>query len=139
MSRFVLDTSVALSWFFADEVGEYSTAVLESFIDCEAIVPSLWPLEVANVLLVAERRKRCSEADAVRFVELLENLPIVIDSATADRALQQTYRLAREHGLTSYDASYLELSMRLGLPLATKDEQLVAAATGAGVAIFLRK
>lgn len=139
MSRFVLDTSVAVSWFFDDEAGEYTTAVLESLADGEAVVPSLWPLEVANVLLVAERRKRCSEAEAVRFIELLESLPIVTDDSTAHRALHQTYQLGREHGLTSYDAAYLELAMRLGLPLATQDRQLAEAAAKAGVAIFQKK
>ena len=139
MNRFVLDTSVAVSWFFDDEAGEYTTAVLESLTGCEAVVPSLWSLEVANVLLVAERRNRCSEAEAIRFIELLESLPIVTDDTTARRALHQTYQLAREYGLTSYDAAYLELSMRLGLPLATMDQQLVAAATKAGAAIFLQK
>ncbi len=139
MNRFVLDTSVAVSWFFDDEAGEYPAAVLESLADCGAMVPSLWSLEVANVLLVAERRNRCSEAEAVRFIELLESLPITTDDATAHRALHQTYQLAREYGLTSYDAAYLELAMRLGLPLATMDRQLAEAATRAGVAIFLQK
>jgi predicted nucleic acid-binding protein len=113
--------------------------VLESLTDLEAVVPSLFPLEVANVLLVAERRKRCSEAEAVRFVELLDSLPIITDDETARRALDRTYQLAREYGLTSYDAAYLELAMRLGAPLATMDRQLAEAATKAGVAIFLQK
>jgi predicted nucleic acid-binding protein len=138
MNRFVLDTSVAASWFFEDETGEYTATVLESLTDWEAVTPSLWPLEVANVLLVAERRKRCSEAEAVRFIELLESLPIIKDDDTACRALNRTYQLSREYGLTSYDAAYLELAMRLGVPLATMDRQLAGAATKAGVAIFLQ-
>ena len=139
MNRFVLDTSVAVSWFFEDEAVEYTATVLESLTDWEAVVPSLLPLEVANVLLVAERRKRCSEAEAVRFVELLESLPITTDDDTARHALNRTYQLAREYGLTAYDATYLELAMRLGLPLATMDRQLADAAIRAGVAIFLQK
>lgn len=139
MNRFVLDASVAVSWFFDDEAGENTAAVLESLADWGAMVPSLWPLEVANVLLVAERRKRCSEAEAVRFIELLESLPITTDDATAQRAMHQTYQLAREYGLTSYDAAYLELAMRLGLPLATLDRQLADAAARAGVTIFQQK
>jgi predicted nucleic acid-binding protein len=139
MNRFVLDTSVAVSWFFEDESGEYTTDVLESLTEQEAVVPSLWSLEVANVLLVAERRKRCSEAEATRFIELLESLPITTDNDTAHRALNHIYQLAREYSLTSYDAAYLELAMRLGLPLATMDRQLAEAATKAGVAIFLQK
>ena len=139
MNRFVLDTSVAVSWFFDDEAGEYTAAVLESLTEWEAVVPALWPLEVANVLLVAERRKRCSEAEAVRFIELLASLPIVTDDDTARRALHGTYQLAREYALTAYDAAYLELAMRLGAPLATQDRQLAEAAGQAGVAIFRQK
>jgi predicted nucleic acid-binding protein len=135
MSRFVLDTSVAASWFFEDEGGDYSSVVLESLNNAEAFVPSLWPLEITNVLIIAERRKRCSEAEAARFIELLDNLPITIDEETAHRAMHATYQLAREYGLTAYDASYLELAMRLGVPLATMDRQLADAAQKAGVSI----
>jgi predicted nucleic acid-binding protein len=137
--RFVLDTSVALSWFFEDEEGEYTAAVLESLTDWEAVVPSLWPLAVANVLLVAERRGRCSEAEAIRFIELLESLPIATDTDTARRALHSTYQLAREYALSAYDAAYLDLAMLFGVPLATMDRQLAGAATKAGVAIFQPK
>lgn len=135
MSRFVLDTSVAASWFFEDEGGEYSSTVLESLNSAKAFVPSLWPLEIANVLVIAERRGRCSEAEAARFIELLDNLPITIDEDTAHRAMHATYQLAREYGLTAYDASYMELAMRLGAPLATMDRQLADAAQKAGVSI----
>lgn len=137
MSRFVLDTSVAASWFFEDEGGDYSSAVLESLNNAEAFVPSLWSLEITNVLIIAERRKRCSEAEAARFIELLDNLPITIDEDTAQRAMNTTYQLAREYGLTAYDAAYLELAMRLGAPLATSDRQLAEAAHKAGVDIHL--
>jgi predicted nucleic acid-binding protein len=139
VNRFVLDTSVAVSWFFEDEAGEYTNAVLESLTEWEAVVPSLWPLEVANVLLVAERRRRCSEAEAVRFIELLESLPIATDDDTARCALHGAYQLAREYALTAYDAAYLELAMRLGAPLATLDRQLAEAAAKAGVTIFRQK
>lgn len=136
MKRFVLDTSVAASWFFEDEADAYTLSVLDSLIDSEAVVPSLWPLEVANVLLVAERRERCSHAEAVRFIELVENLPITTDDNSASHALHRTYQLAREHNLTAYDAAYLELAMRLGAPLATKDRRLADAATKAGAALY---
>ena len=135
MSRFVLDTSVAASWFFEDEGGEYPTTVLESLNNAKAFVPSLWPLEIANVLVIAERRGRCSEAEAARFIELLDNLPITIAENTAQRAMHAIYQLAREYGLTAYDASYMELAMRLGTPLATMDRQLADAAQKAGVSI----
>ena len=134
MSRFVLDASVAASWFFEDEGGDYSATVLESLNKAEALVPALWPLEIANVLIMAERRGRCSEAEATRFIELLENLPIItLDNNMAHHALHGSYQLAREYSLTAYDAAYLELAMRLGLPLATMDKQLAAAAKKAGV------
>lgn len=139
MNRFVLDASVAVSWFFEDEADSYTAAVLESLAQAAATVPSLWSLEVANVLRVVERRCQCREADAVRFTELLAHLPIVTDDATATRALHETYQLAREHSLTAYDAAYLELAMRLGLPLATMDRQLADAAGRAGVARYLRE
>jgi predicted nucleic acid-binding protein len=139
VNRFVLDASVAASWFFEDEGGEYAATVLESLREWHAIVPSLWPLEVANVLLTAERRRRCSEAEAIRFLELLESLPIVTDEDTPGHALHGSYQLAREYGLSAYDAAYLELAMRLGAPLATLDRQLAEAATMAGVVIFMGK
>ena len=135
MNRFVLDASVTVSWFFEDEAGEYTAAVMESLAEWAVVVPSLWSLEVSNVLLVGERRGRCSEADAVRFLELLSHLPIVVDEETARRALGSTMQLAREYALTAYDAAYLELAMRLGLPLATLDQKLREAALRAGVAV----
>lgn len=133
MKRFVLDASVAVSWFFEDEAGAYTDAVMDSFADYAAVVPSLWPLEIANVLLVGQRRGRCSEADSIRFIELLKHLPITPDEETARRAFDHVYQIAREYGLTAYDAAYLELAMRLGLPLASIDRQLRQAATRAGI------
>jgi len=133
MNHFVLDASVAASWFFDDEGGDYAATVLEGLKEGEALVPNLWPLEIANVLIMAERRGRCSEAEATRFIELLENLPITIDDDATHRALHGSYQLAREYGLTAYDAACLELAMRLGTPLATMDKQLAEAAKKAGV------
>jgi len=135
VKRFVLDASVAVSWFFEDEAGAYTDAVMESLDGATAVVPSLWPLEVANVLLVGERRGRCTEADVIRFIELLQQLPIAVDDETPRRALAGAFQLAREYGLTSYDAAYLELAMRFGLPLATLDRKLREAAFRAGVAV----
>ena len=137
MNRLVIDNSVVMSWFFNDEAGPYTEGVLESLSSHMCIVPSIWPLEVANVLLVGQRRGRCSEADAGRFVTLLEALPLSIDGRTSERALHEVYQLAREYSLTSYDAAYLELAMREGIPLATQDKQLRNAASNAGVRIFI--
>lgn len=101
-----------------------------------AIVPSLWPLEVANALLMGERRKRATEAKMTAFLNLLAALPISVDDDTAGRAWQSSLHLARSHRLSVYDAAYLELSIRERLPLATLDDHLAAAATAAGVPAY---
>jgi predicted nucleic acid-binding protein len=138
MSTFVLDTSITMSWFFEDEATPSSIAVLDVLRASQALVPSLWPLEVANVLLVAEKRERTSEARSSRFVALLNSLPIVVDPATANQALATTLHLGRQFGLSSYDASYLELAMREGCPLATLDEKLRSAAKKSGVPLMVQ-
>jgi predicted nucleic acid-binding protein len=96
----------------------------------------LWSLEVANVLVVAERRKRLTEAQMIRAVALLQALPIDVDEATAQRALGATLTLAREHSLSAYDAAYLELAMREGLFLATVDEKLLRVMSQCGVSLY---
>lgn len=137
--RFVLDCSVAMAWCFEDESAGYADAVLGALEGAEALVPGLWSLEVANVLLVAERRGRISEAAAARFVELLRGLPISIDGEDAGRALGNVLSLARERSLSSYDAAYLDLAMREGLPLATLDQRLRESALRSGVQVFQAK
>lgn len=137
MSALVLDCSVAMAWCFEDEGGAYADRVLGRLDEHEAAVPAIWPLEVANALLVAERRKRLSHADATRFVSLVQALPIEIDGQTASRALSDTMALARREALSSYDAAYLELAMRLELPLATIDKALKKAARRIGVAVVV--
>jgi predicted nucleic acid-binding protein len=132
----VVDCSVTLAWCFEDECDDLADAVLDRLADGEAWVPSLWPLEVANVLAAADRRRRLTAADSARFVELLMGLPIVVDDRSHERALSQALAAARQLGISVYDASYLELAMRLGATLATRDTQLCAAATTAGVTLF---
>jgi len=134
--RFVLDGSLTLAWYFSDEADLYADAVAKGLATREAIVPSLWRLEIANTLVVGERRKRSTEAQAASFLARLEVLPIVIDDATDARAWSETIRLARTHTLSAYDAAYLELAMRRGLPIASLDDQLKAAAKAVGVAQF---
>ena len=95
-----------------------------------------WYLEVANVLAVAERCRRITPADTAEFIDLLETLMIDLDNETAPRAFNRILDLARSQRLTTYDAAYLELSMRLGVPLATKDGALSAAATRLGVTVL---
>jgi len=136
MDEFVLDTSVTMAWCFEDETNPYADAVLDSLIDNTALAPSIWPLEVGNVLLVAERRKRISQSDSMRFLELLSSLPIKTESFSEQRMFEAVLNLARKLGLSSYDASYLDLALQTGLKLATLDQSLRKAADHCGVAIF---
>ncbi len=125
---FVIDTSVVMSWCFKDEICSYADMVLEKLEANTAFAPSIWPLEVANVLLVAERKKRLSEADTVRFITLLSELSIIVEPENTDRMIHEIVALARKYHLSSYDASYLHLAMQKGIPLATLDKNLIAAA-----------
>ncbi|MDA2921430.1 type II toxin-antitoxin system VapC family toxin [Desulfobacterota bacterium AH_259_B03_O07] len=133
---FVIDNSVVMSWCFKDESNNYGDIVLDNLQKSTAVVPPVWPLEVANVLLVAERRKRLSEADTIRFVTLLNQLPITVEEGQSEKMMLEILALAREHKLSSYDASYLDLAMRKGLSIATLDRGLRAAAKKTKVQIF---
>jgi predicted nucleic acid-binding protein len=134
---FVLDCSIALAWFFADESDAYADAVANALPNSRIIVPSLFHLEIGNILVVGERRKRCTEAQATAFLTRLSALPITVDSQTVIQAWSDTIALARIHQLSSYDASYLELARRESLPLASLDAPLKAAAKAVGVADFV--
>ncbi|WP_435008105.1 type II toxin-antitoxin system VapC family toxin [Tundrisphaera lichenicola] len=134
--RLVLDGSLTLAWYFSDETDPYADAVALGLATRQAVVPSLWRLEIANTLVVVERRKRSTEAQAAAFIARLQVLPIVIDDETDVRAWSETIRLARAHTLSAYDAAYLELAMRRGLPLASLDDELKAAAKAVGVPLF---
>ena len=107
--RLVLDCSVALCWYFRDEADPYADGVATRLTSTEAVVPSLWPLEVANAVLMGERRNRSTQADAQRWIAVLETLPITLDGETAARAWNDTLKLARAQNLSAYDAAYLEL------------------------------
>jgi predicted nucleic acid-binding protein len=133
---FVLDASITVAWCFKDESGQAAAGVLNRLVDGDAVVPSVWPLEVANALLVGERRGRLACADTARFVGLLRELPIVLDVESSGRALSDVLVLAREQALSSYDAAYLELAMRRGSALATLDDGLRQAAARLGIAIL---
>lgn len=130
----VLDASIAMAWCFEDEANATADAVLEGLSGEDAVVPSLWQLEVANVLLAAEGHGRITEAQAERFVGLLEQLPIRVEDEPTDMA--RVLGIGRRHGLSSYDACYLALAERLGVPLATLDAQLAAAGRAAGVPVI---
>ena len=134
--NFVLDASVTLAWCFDDEGAEYAKAVLEELRHSEAVAAPLWPVEVTNGLLEAERRGRLAFDDARRFLRLLGALPIVVEPVSRSRTFDVTHRLARTHRLTAYDAAYLELAGRLGVPIATLDGALGEAARAEGVGVF---
>jgi predicted nucleic acid-binding protein len=133
----VLDASVALAWCFEDEASAETDAVAERIREDGAFVPSLWHLELGNVLLQAEKRGRITPAEATARLELIGALPIATDHETANRAWREVLGLARAHKLTTYDAAYLELAVRRGLPLASRDAELVAAARTLGVELLL--
>ncbi len=134
MSAFVLDCSIAAAWLFADEARPETDNLLDILAEHGALVPNLWQLEVANVLIQAERRGRITAAQISTRLELLANLPIITDTETSPRAFREILTLARSQTLTTYDASYLELAIRRGIPLATQDKALVRAANAAQVA-----
>ncbi len=132
----VLDSAMALAWVLPGEGRARTELVLQQVTSAGALVPGLWPLEVANVLLMAERRRRLTQAQRVRALTALGSLSIAIDPETAVRAWAQTVMLAEAHGLTVYDAAYLELALRAGLPLATLDEALARAGRTTGIAVL---
>ncbi|MEX2490297.1 MAG: type II toxin-antitoxin system VapC family toxin [Nitrospirales bacterium] len=136
---FVLDNSVTMRWFFGDgrplEIA-YAGKVLDAMKNTHGFVPVTWGLEVANVIARAEAKNLVTEARSAEFLELLEDLDIDVDSATFARVMSDTLQLARRYRLSAYDASYLELALRLGIPLATLDVELQGAAKKAGVKKF---
>ena len=137
--RFVLDASVALLWLVpqTNPAGvDSASAALNALKESQAVVPLLFALEVANVVAKVESKGIVTEADSQRFIVLLGQLNIVTDQATAAHALGDTLNLARRYKLSAYDAAYLEIALRTGLPLATLNANLAKAAITAGVPIF---
>jgi prevent-host-death family protein len=132
----VLDPSVALSWCFKNEATTAGDRVLERLVDEAASVPAIWHLEIANVLALSERRGRITQANSSQFIALLETLVMIIDEETPSRALGRVFDLARAERLTAYHAAYLELAMRLAIPLASKDADLCDAAAHLGVSVL---
>ena len=137
--NFVLDNSVTMRWFFGDGKPQeisYAGKVLDAMKVANAIVPATWGLEVANVIARAEANALVTEARSGAFLEMLDGVSIEVDAATFAHALGATLQLARRYKLSAYDASYLELALRRGIPLATLDEDLQKAAKKAGVKRF---
>ncbi|WP_263080622.1 type II toxin-antitoxin system VapC family toxin [Endozoicomonas sp. Mp262] len=141
MTDFVLDNSVTMRWLMvtnnvADQ--QYAEDVMTTLAHVDALVPNLWHLEVCNVVSRSERRGEIDPGQSEGFIAQLENLPIYIDPLTANQAFSRTLGLARSYKLSSYDAAYLELAIREGLPLATLDDALELAAKQAGVKLYLK-
>ena len=136
MSALVIDSSIALTWCFEDEASPETDLLFERVRDEGAIVPGLWHLEVSNVLLQAEKRGRIGAGDVALRLDLIADLPISVDHETTARAWREILTLARAEKLTTYDAAYLELAFRRGLPLLTLDDELAGAAKRLGLAVF---
>lgn len=137
MPDFVLDASATLAWCFGDEASAESMALLDRLEAGDvAFVPAIWGLEIANILATAERKQRLTSARSTEFIALLAGIGLRYDDAPPERALHDILSLARQESLSSYDAAYLDLAMRMGLPLATRDQALADAAKRQGVAVI---
>lgn len=136
-NRLVIDASVTLAWCFEEEKTPFTKGILDRMAEgAEAAVPAIWPLEIANALLTAERHKRLAPSQSSVFLDQLEHFNISVESLTLSRAFTRILDEARQWHLSSYDASYLELALRQGLPLATLDQNLKKAAKSLGVSTF---
>jgi predicted nucleic acid-binding protein len=139
MAGFVLDASIALSWCFPDHPTEntpYSRAILERVAQDDAVVPEIWPFEIANGIFVAySKRKRITEAELHEYVQLLKSFPIRVirEEWPKNIGLES---LARKHNLAAYDVACLDLALRENLPLATSDQELKKAALADGVVLI---
>ena len=133
---FVLDCSVTMAWCFADERTDATEALLEKLVNEGAHAPTLWPLEVTNVLLGAARKSRITVTAATEVALRISQLPVALDHEGTAQVWGETLSIASRYGLTSYDASYLELAVRKRLPIATLDKALRTAAIAHGVIVI---
>lgn len=134
MKKFVLDCSIAIAWCMKDEVSDYANAVISSMQDACALVPAIWHIEVSNVLFTNKNRGRLSESTAYALLHDLDSLPI--KTYHSDVTKQHLLALSCAHGVTAYDACYLNLCMAYDLPLATLDKNLSRALLEAGGRIY---
>ena len=133
----VVDASMSIAWSVREKHSGSAQKVLAIVVDRGAVVPSLWYLEVANILIVKHRRGEITMAEAKVAIDALQDLEIERDPMTEAQAMTSTFDLAVRHGLTTYDAAYLELALRRGLEMATLDAELKAAALAEGVAVVV--
>ena len=138
MSQFLLDASTVLTWCFPDEETQKALEISERIAGGDTvIVPSFWRHEILNALLFGERRKRLTAEHVAAFLADLRRLPVQVDEqATPEAIFDTTLALSRKHGLTAYDAAYLEIALRDDLPLATTDHALKRAALAEGVNVI---
>ncbi|MEO6920146.1 MAG: type II toxin-antitoxin system VapC family toxin [Collimonas sp.] len=135
----IIDASMALAWIYAREKPAEAACAdraLQASIEVAMMVPSLWHTEIANALLVGERRKIITEAQTIDYLMRLSRLPIAVDDVLPASRQEQVMALARQYSLTAYDATYLELALRMGATLATFDGKLATAMQGAGGKLF---
>jgi predicted nucleic acid-binding protein len=137
-ATFVVDCSVAMTWLFQDEATAATRKLLDRLEAESALVPAWWFLELTNVLAIAERKGRITQAATSEFVSLLATLDFELDVEAPHRAFDHLLPLCRTFGLTSYDAMYLDLAIRRQLPLATLDDDLRRAAKKTGVPLLGR-
>ncbi|OGT41278.1 MAG: hypothetical protein A3F42_07310 [Gammaproteobacteria bacterium RIFCSPHIGHO2_12_FULL_37_34] len=134
--EFILDCSITMAWCFEDETSEYSEKILDALSENTAWVPALWSIEVANSLIVAERKKRISHIKAIAFKQHIDTFAIKIDDYLLTKPIELLLDLAKETGLTAYDATYLELAIRKNLPIATLDVELKKSSQKMGLSLY---
>ncbi|HTZ99507.1 MAG TPA: type II toxin-antitoxin system VapC family toxin [Candidatus Aquilonibacter sp.] len=135
-AAFVLDCSIAMAWLFRDEATPKTAALLTRLESETALAPAWWFIEVTNVLALAERRGRITPAQSDAFIADLGKLGIERDDEAPNRAFTNLLTLCRVHRLTCYDAMYLDLALRRGLPLATLDDDLRKTAKNLGLRLL---
>lgn len=134
---FAADASVAIAWVHPSQANAETEAMLDRLADGDSlVVPALWPLEVANALTILRRRRKLTPEEARTAIEIIRELPVIIDHEAATVAFTRLVDLASKHELTVYDTTYIELAMRRQLPLASNDARMKQAATRSGVELW---
>ncbi len=133
---FVVDASTAISWILKETGPANRPDLYGTISDAGVVVPAIWSLEVTNGILQALKRKRLTEFQLAQYLPILDALRVEYEDMSYARALSAVFQLALEHGLTSYDASYVELARRRGIPLVTGDDRMATAARNMGVELF---
>jgi len=136
LNGIVIDASVALAWCFPDEASDYADSVLLAVENQTVFVPAIWAVEIANALLVGERRKRIRQSEVRSFIDLIKDLRVIEDGQPFADTVSNVLPLAREYDLSAYDAAYLDVAVRHEIPLATFDRALQRACILAGIKIF---